>query len=315
MADAILKKAQSSMSFPLLKEIQFKIDKFISSASNVLLSDEEVMIHDFLQNQVVSIFKHLQSTTPVIKKDIEAYLALMDPKIGMIYHHRKEYEESISKINEAISRFVDKEQISVQQVFPHYFERYVTDGVEFNIYIGQSLAPRKKFDELYLRNMKMWQLTTLAKAARLTQQLSKNISHPMKTTQLILAHDNPISISFRADERKFDVDGAANVRYEIIKKRIDKVRIKDTNERFTQPGKIAIVYSQPKEAEEYMEYIEFLQNQNLLKPGIEHHDLEELQGVVGLRGLRADVQYEEEIIKDNKPELSSTTDEQLLKGK
>ena len=316
MADAILKKAQSSMSFPLLQEIQFKVDKFISSASNVLLSDEEAMIHDFLQNQVVSIFKHLQSTTPVIKKDIEAYLALMDPKIGMIYHHRKEYEESISKINESVSRFVDKEQVSVQQIFPHYFERYVTDGVEFNIYIGQSLSPRKKFDELYLRNMKMWQLTTLAKAARLTRELSKSISHPMKTTQLILVHDNPISISFRADERKFDVDGAANVRYEIVKKRIDKVHIKETNERFTQPGKIAIVYTQPKEAVEYIEYIEFLQNQNLLKTGIEHHDLEDLQGVVGLKGLRVDIQYEEdEPKKDSRPELSNTTDEQLLKGK
>ena len=315
MAEAILKKAQANMSFPLLQEIQYKIDKFISSASNVLQSDDEAMIHDFLQNQVVSIFNHLKGTAPAVKKDIDAYLALLDPKVGMIYHHRKEYEESITKINEAISRFIDKEQVAVQQVFPHYFERYVTDGVDFNIYIGQALAPRKKFDELYLRNMKMWQLTTLAKAARLTQQLSKNISHPMKTTQLILAHDNPISISFRADERKFDVDGAANVRYEIVKKRIDKVHIKANNERFTQPGKIAIVYSQPKEAEEYAEYIEFLQNQDLLKPGIEHHDLEELQGVVGLKGLRVDVQYEEEIIKDKKPELSSTTDEQLLKGK
>jgi hypothetical protein len=67
----------------------------------------------------------------------------------MIYHHRKEFEESIAKINEQVSRFVDREQTSVQQIFPHYFERYVTDGVEFNIYIGQTLSPRKKFDELY----------------------------------------------------------------------------------------------------------------------------------------------------------------------
>ena len=135
----------------------------------------------------------------------------------------------------------------------------------------------------------------------------------MKTTQLILAHSTPISISFRADERKFDVDGAGNIRYEIIKKRIDKVHIKDTNERFTQPGKISIVYSQPKDAEEYAEYIEFLQNLKLLKPGIEHHDLEELQGVVGLKGLRVDVQFDEDVSKN--PPLSSLTDEQLLKGK
>jgi len=315
MAAAVIKKAQAGMTFPLLQEVQFKIDKHISSASDVLLNDEETAIHDFLQNQVTSIFKHLKGTTPAIQKDVDNYFAALDKNIGMIYHHRKEFEESIAKINEQVSRFVDREQTSVQQIFPHYFERYVTDGVEFNIYIGQALAPRKKFDELYLRNMKMWQLTTLAKASRLTNELCKQLSHPMKTTQLILAHSTPISISFRADERKFDVDGAGNIRYEIIKKRIDKVHIKDTNERFTQPGKISIVYSQPKDAEEYAEYIEFLQNQKLLKPGIEHHDLEELQGVVGLKGLRVDVQYEDDAANAKYPPLSSITDEQLLKGK
>ena len=76
------------------------------------------------------------------------------------------------------------------------------------------------------------------------------------------------------------MDGAYNIRYEIVKKRIDKAHIKDTNERLTQPGKIAIVYSQAKDAAEYTEYIEFLQNKSLLKPGIEDHDLEELQGVL-----------------------------------
>ena len=311
----ILKKANDLMPLPLLQEIQFKVDKHINASTDVLLSDEETLIHDFLQTQIQTTFKHLKGTIPSLKKEIDNYFSSLDPHSGMVYHHRKEYEESISSINDTVSRFIDKEQVAVQKIFPHYFERYVTDGVDFNIYIGQALSPRKMFDELILQNMKMWQLSTLAKASRLTQELSKKLSHPMKTTQLILAHNTPISICFRADERKFDVDGAANVRYEIVKKRIDKVHIKETNERFTQPGKIAIVYGQPKEAEEFEEYIEFLQNQKLLKPGIEHHDLEDLQGVVGLKGLRVDILYEDEITADDKPELSSTTDEQLLKKK
>ena len=90
-----------------------------------------------------------------------------------------------------------------------------------------------------------------------------------------------------------DVDGTYNIRYEIVKKRIDKVRIKDTSERLTQPGKIAIVYSQSKDAAEYIEYIEFLQSQQLLKPGFEKHELEELQGVSGLKALRVDVNFDE----------------------
>ena len=87
----------------------------------------------------------------------------------------KNYEQSVSRINDTLARFIDKEQVAAQKVYPHYFERYVTDGLEFNIYMGQSISPRKKFDEIYLRNLKMWELTVLTKAARITHTLGKRI--------------------------------------------------------------------------------------------------------------------------------------------
>ena len=74
-----------------------------------------------------------------------------------------------------------------------------------------------------------------------------------------------------------------------MKKRLDKVKIKDSDERLTQPGKIAMVYSNPKEAQEYQEYIQFLQSKKILKPGLEMLELEELQGVRGLKALRVDI--------------------------
>ena len=165
----------------------------------------------------------------------------------------------------------------------------MSDGVDFNIYIGQSIAPGIPFTDFYLPNLKIWQLSTLAKAAQLSKQLIKDISVPLQTTQLLLAHNYPISISFRPAERKFDVEGAYNIRYEIIKKRIDKVHIKDTNERLTQPDKIAIVYTLPKEGEEYLEYIEYLIEQGLLTGEVEQLELEELQGVAGLKAYRIGV--------------------------
>lgn len=313
LARKVVVKAQAEIPFPLLQEIEFKIDKFIYAASDVLQSEEEMSIRDFMQGQVISVFNHLHDTTPSLKNEIEEYFGAIDPQLGMIYHYRKNYEQSISKINDSLARYIDKEQLAAQKIYPHYFERYVTDGLEFNIFMGQSISPRKKFDELYLRNLKMWQLTVMAKAARLTHRLEKELSHPLRTTQLILSHSQALAILFRTEERKFDVDGAYNIRYEIVKKRIDKVRIKDTNERLTQPGKIAIVYSQAKDAAEYMEYIEFLQNKKLLNPGYEKYDLEELQGVSGLKALRVDVQFEDDPNKMTNVELSTTTLEQLLR--
>ena len=306
MAANVISKARSETQFPLLEEIEFKINRYIQSVSDVLLSDEEITIHDFLHGQVISVFNHLLDTSKLVKKDIQDYFSQLDPHTGIVYHHRRKYEESITKINDVVSKYIDKEQQAAQQVYPHYFERYVTDGVEFNMYIGQSVAPGHKFNEIYLSNMKMWQLTTLAKVARLTALLENELPTLLSTTQLILANSIPISITFRTAERKFDVDGAYNIRYEIIKKRIDKVRVKATNERLTQPGKIAIVYTQPREAAEYLEYIEFLQNHKLLKPNVENLELEELQGVVGLKALRVEVDFDESLKKEAVAELRST---------
>jgi hypothetical protein len=300
------------MQFPLLKEIQFKVDKFIASTADNLLSDDEMIIYEFLQNDMDALFKHLHSTRPELQKTIDAYFSALDPQRNIIYHHRKEYEESITWINDALDRFIDKEQMAAQEVFPHYFERYITDGIEFNIYVGQSLAPHFEFDEIYVHNLKLWQITMLAKAAKLTNALEKRLSLPLQTTQLILAHSIPLSISFRRKERKFDVDGAYNIRYEIVKKRIDKVHLKDSDERLTQPGKIAIVYSQQKEYNEYLEYISFLQAENLLTDNIEHLDLEDTQGISGLKALRVEVNLANNDTPVSKVELSKVTSKQLL---
>jgi hypothetical protein len=294
LANDILSKACRIIDFPLLKETQYRIERYIAAASDTLLSDDEMQIYDFLQVQLDSIFKNLLHLRPELKKLINSYFAALDPQKKVVFHHRKEYEDSITRINDVLDRFTDQEQKAVQEIYPHYFERYITDGVEFNIYVGQSLSPRKPFNEMYVRNLKLWQLTFLAKAARLTASLEKRLPLPLQTTQLILAHAIPLSISFRRKERKFDVDGAYNIRYEIIKKRIDKVHLLDSEERLTQPGKVAIVYSQQKELNEYLEYIEFLQNEGLLGDQIEHLDLEDTQGISGLKAIRVDVNYTSE---------------------
>ena len=292
LAQDIVQLAKKESPFPLLDETTFKIKKYIHSVSNILFADEEISILQFLKVELVQLFKHLQSILPSLNKEINRYFKAVDSPVEMVYHHRKKYEDSITMINNEVARFIDQEQQHAQRIFPHYFERFVTDGVDFNIYIGQSISPDKKFDNFYLKNLKIWQLATLAKAAQLTHSLESKLPMPLQTSQLILAHSHPISISFRTAERKFDVDGAYNIRYEIIKKRIDKVHVRDSNERLTKPGTIAIVYSPPQEANEYLEYIDFLHNQGLLKGEVERFELEELQGVSGLRGLRIAVNLE-----------------------
>src|SRR5262249_61023593 len=103
------------------------------------------------------------------------------------------------------------------------------------------------------------------------------LTAPLEVTQLILVQHTPLAIRFRFDEKRFDVDGAYNVRYEIIKKRIDKAVMRGTTERLTQRGKIAIVYSHAGEAAEWRDYVTYLPQLRYLTHDVQDLDLEGLQ--------------------------------------
>ena len=105
----------------------------------------------------------------------------------------------------------------------------------------------------------------------------------------MLVHDQPLSIRFRPDEKQFDVDGAYDIRYEIVKKRIDKAHIKNSGERLTQPGKIAIVYNQVKIEDEYTRYFDYLRSKGLITGKVEMLELEELPGATGLKAMRIEI--------------------------
>jgi hypothetical protein len=60
LARNVLSKVSKTTHFPLLKEIQFKIDKYIAATSDTLLSDDEMRIYDFLRLDLEALFQHLQ---------------------------------------------------------------------------------------------------------------------------------------------------------------------------------------------------------------------------------------------------------------
>jgi len=241
---------------------------------------------------VYPIFKHLEELNPKLRKIVSNYSNQLDKELHVIYNKRKDYEQSVGTINETIATYIEDAQKSAQKIFPHYFEKYQTDGVEHEMYIGASMVNHMPFNEVYLQNLRLWQLMVTCEVENLVKNLQPNLAVPLRVASLVLVHSNPITINFRTEEKRFDVDGAYNVRYEIIKKRIDKALLKGTSERLTQVGKIAIIYSQAKEAVEYRGYLEYLQSINYIGPVIEDVELHDMQGVTGMKALRVDVIYD-----------------------
>ena len=125
-----------------------------------------------------------------------------------------------------------------------------------------------------------------------TEKLKSSLKVPLDTAHLVLVQNMPLSIRFRFDEKRFDVDGAYDIRQEIIKSRIDKAVVKKDGERLTLPEKIAIVYSHPEEVQEIRRHIDFLQKEGYLTGEVEDLELEDLPGVQGLKSLRIGVNLE-----------------------
>jgi hypothetical protein len=219
----------------------------------------------------------------------------------------------LSLINKIITQYLDEAEVEAQQMFPHYFEKYKTDGVEYTLYLGSSLVKDKKFDPFYLKNFHLWQLLMMCEIHRRIEILKPSLKAKLEITQLILVHDQPISIRFRPDEKQFDVDGAYDIRYEIIKKRIDKAYIRNTSERLTQPGKIAIVYNQARIADEFRRYFQYLAARDLVTGTIEELELEELPGANGLRAMRFQITPPEKRVASPSPEARLSDIESIIR--
>jgi len=284
-----LQQLKRESGFSLLDEKIFLSRKWLEKIKNPSGFNEEIKLNDFLDNDIIPFLVQFRAGNPAYSSTMENYFLAIDPETGIANESRRQLESSMNTVISSVNNYMEMMKDEIQVAYPCYFEKFRTDGVEYDIYIGQSIAPDKPFSDIYLKNLRLTQLTSMAAVARYSNALLPQLPRPVETTQLIFIHSQPIDIRFRNDEKRFDVEGAYNIRYHIVKKRIDKVRIRNTKERLTQPGKIALVYFAQKEADEYIGYIQYLQEQHILANDLEELELEELQGVSGLKALRVSV--------------------------
>jgi hypothetical protein len=289
LAGHVMKTASAYRSWPLVDELHFQIQKRMVDLRNVLSADEESLTASFLRSEVETSFDELQQIHPKVNHAIETYRRMIDPDLGVVYRKRRAFEESVSLLNRHLSVYLDHRQNEAQRTFPHYFEKRQTDGLDYVIYLGASMHPEEKYSRFHLKNLTLWQLEVACGLAWQTHKVQSQLKVPLDTCHLILVNHSPLSIRFRYDEKRFDVDGAYDVRHEIIKSRLDKAMVRGGRERLTQPGKIAVVFSHPREGQYIQRYIEYLQDRQSLLPGVENIDLEDMPGVRGLKALRVDV--------------------------
>ena len=200
-----------------------------------MAAGDEVGIVTFLRSEVETLLERLAGFEETVAARVRAYRDALDPQLGTVYRQRKIFEQSVTRLNEAISTYLELEEQAAQSIFPHYFEKQKTDGVDHQIYVGGSLIEGGDFDPL-LEEPASLAAHGRVRHRRARRPAGRGLPLPLQATHLVLVQHAPLSIRFRFDEKRFDVDGAYDIRYEIVK-RIDKALIKGATERVTQPGR------------------------------------------------------------------------------
>lgn len=277
----LLERINGSTHF--IKETE-RVRQLISELELPIMAGTEQYVQNFIDMRIHPQLKSV--TTDALSPFVNSYFSDTSTESGAFHVNMRMYEKSIRIINEKLAALLDQRQTEAQLIFPHYYERFKTDGVEHNLYIGPSISPAHQFDHRRLYALRLWQVRVLCEMERLHRRLKPSLPYPLDVTTLVMVFSSTIDIRFRMDEKRFDVDGSYNARFEIVKKRIDKARILNRAERITEAGKITIVYSTDAEEREYLGYIRVLQDENLLGDEVEQLLVEDLQGVSGLRALR-----------------------------
>jgi hypothetical protein len=286
---SVLKEISALSKIESFLEEELQLNAFLYDLVLPLKANTEQLIHNYVVNKV---HRYLQQLTDIkLKPVIDSYFAEDEKVNGSFHLYRRKYETTIATINGKLAAIIDSRQVEAQAIFPHYYERFKTDGVEHNLYLGASIAPRLQFDLQLLHQLRLWQIRVLCEMEMAHERLKSTLPYPLEVTTLILIYNTEIDIRFRMDEKRFDVDGSYNARFEIVKKRIDKAHVKDTDQRITEPGKITLVYAGDSEEDEYIRYLRILQKDGILEEGLELFEVEDLQGVSGLKALRARIAH------------------------
>lgn len=289
LATRVLEPEMVDHPLPVLERLYSRITAFADQLKGGLKAGDELAVLQFLQGDVERVFSEPQLFGQVARTRLGEYQKALDANLRFVYRERRAFEEKVNFLNSRICQFMDREQNSAQRAFPHYFEKHATDGVDHSIFIGESLTRSRKFTDVHLENLRLWQLKLMCGIAALAEKSRGEGGAALELAHMVAVQENPISIRFDYGEKKFLVAGAYDVRYEIIKSRLDKARVKRTNERVTQPGCLSIVYSHSRERLMYINYLTFLTESGYFQPGVEDLELEDLQGVEGIRALRVQI--------------------------
>ena len=284
---SILSEIDLNIESPMVKKHLTIVSESLDDI-NRITPGEELEINTLLHNQIKELLGMAKDTLPDKRTIIEDYLEAFQSRQDF-NKYQKQFQKTLELINNSITEYLEEQEIINQKTLPHYYQIKKTDGIEYDIFLGQSILSEYSFTQEHLQDFRRWQLRSMCEIARKLNAQSFKSFLQFDLTYLIFVFNNPIKIKFRLDEKQFDVEGVASVQYEVMKKRIEKAYDQDFQNRITKKNHITIVYLQDIDRAEYMTYLNELIADGAIVGELNELELSAEQGLSGVKAIQAPI--------------------------
>src|SRR5262249_28806807 len=110
LAAEVLRAACEARALLALAALSYGVAQRIAAVQRRLNCDHGLGITGFLHPSVEGLFERLRSYDIDVRARIELYRGALEPRLGVVYRRRQVFEESVSRIAEAISGYLDREE-------------------------------------------------------------------------------------------------------------------------------------------------------------------------------------------------------------
>lgn len=284
IVEAVCQFQESSLG----EQLQLDLLDYIEQIKERVTVDAEVSALRVLSDRLEVYLDYFAQCGTEALAAVETYRQSCNNSHKSVYISRAHYDQTISQINSLLKETWERWQVRMQQITPHYCDVESTDGINHMIYVGESID--SKFSVYHLRSLRYEQLRAVCDCARTAFKFQTLYNTQMEVTHLVLVQDLTVDIIHDENtEKLFEVRGTRDIRYEIVKKRIDKAVDEESRTRITQPGMVTLVYSSEEEWAEYQQYLRYLSREGWIEPEIQSGTVEPLQGITGLKFARVRV--------------------------
>jgi hypothetical protein len=284
VVEAVCQFQESSLG----EQLRLDLLEYIEQIKERVTVDAEVKAVRFLSDRLELYLDYFAQCGTDAFSAVEAYRQSCNNDHKSVYVARARYDKTISQINSLLKETWGRWQARMQQIIPHYCDIESTDGINHMIYVGESIDSR--FTIYHLRSLRYEQLRAICDCARTAFNLQSLYHTQLEVTHLVLVQDLTVDIFHDENTDKlFEVRGTRDIRYEIVKKRIDKAVDEQARTRITQPGMLTVVYSTEEEWTEYQQYLRYLAREGWVDTEIQCSTVEPLQGITGLKFARVRV--------------------------